>query len=121
MHLSTISSSVGAALNFAVCIVTIPFLGPVGAALAFTLATLITNAIQYYFVYTRVVKFRIITIIGRPTLAGIGMAAVLLLLPDLNLFLAVGLGFLVYVALLFVFKAIDDEDKDIMKRVFKKD
>jgi len=49
------------------------------------------------------------------------MAAVLLLLPDLNLFLAVGLGFLVYVALLFVFKAIDDEDKDIMKRVFKKD
>ncbi len=121
MHLSTISSSVGAALNFAVCIMTIPFLGPVGAALAFTLATLITNAIQYYFVYTRVVKLRIITIIGRPTLAGIGMAAVLLLLPDLNLFLAVGLGFLVYVALLFVFKAIDDEDKDIMKRVFKKD
>jgi len=121
MHLSTISSSAGAALNLAVCIVNIPFLGPVGAALAFTLATLITNAIQYYFVYTRVVKLRIITIIGRPTLAGIGMAALLLLLPDLNLFLAVGLGFVVYVALLFVLKAIDDEDKDIMKRVFKKD
>ncbi len=120
MHLSTISSSVGAALNLTVCVIAIPFLGPVGAALAFTLATTITNAIQYYFVYTRVVKLSIISIIGRPTLAGLGMAVVLLLLPGLNVFLAVGVGFLTYVFLLFALRAIDEEDRSLVRQVFNK-
>ncbi|MBI0583031.1 MAG: flippase [Methanomassiliicoccus sp.] len=116
MHLSTISSAAGAATNLVLCFLAIPVLGPVGAALAFTVATLVTNLISHHYMSKRVVKLKVSEIIVRPTLAGLGMTAVLLLLPWDNLFLSIVIGVAVYFILLIALKAVDQDDIDIFRK-----
>jgi O-antigen/teichoic acid export membrane protein len=120
MHLSTVSSVAGAIANLAICIVTIPIWGPSGAALAFTVATLITNVISHYYMSKRVVHLKVSEIIVRPTLAGLGMTAVLLILPWDNLFLSLAIGAATYFFLLIVLKAVDQEDIGIFRKALKK-
>lgn len=120
MHLSTISSVAGAAANLIICLLTIPVWGAAGAALAFTTATLITNIISHYYMSKRVVHLKVTDIILRPTLAGLGMTAVLLLLPGDNLFLSILVGMAVYFALLYLLKAVDQEDIEIFRKAMKK-
>ncbi len=120
MHLSTISSVAGAAANLIICILTIPIWGAAGAALAFTIATLITNIISHYFMSKRVVHLKVSDIIFRPTLAGLGMTAVLLLLPWDNLFLSILVGMVVYFTLLYLLKAVDHDDIEIFRKALKK-
>jgi O-antigen/teichoic acid export membrane protein len=115
-----VSSVAGAIANLAICIVTIPIWGPSGAALAFTVATLITNVISHYYMSKRVVHLKVSEIIVRPTLAGLGMTAVLLILPWDNLFLSLAIGAATYFFLLIVLKAVDQEDIGIFRKALKK-
>ncbi len=120
MHLSTVSSVAGAAVNLLICLVAIPILGASGAALAFTVATLITNVISHYYMSKRVVHLKVSEIIVRPTLAGLGMTAILLLLPWHNLFLSIAIGATAYFVLLYVLKAVDQDDIEIFRKALKK-
>lgn len=120
MHLSTISSVAGAAVNLLICFLTIPAWGALGAALAFTVATLVTNVISHYFMSRRVVHLKVSDIILRPTLAGLGMAFVLIMLPWNNLVLSMIVGAAAYFVLLFVLKAVDQEDLEIFRKALKK-
>lgn len=88
--------------------------------MAFTVATLITNVISHYFMSRRVVHLKVSDIILRPTLAGLGMAFVLIMLPWDNLLLSIITGAAVYLLLLFALKAVDQEDIEIFRKVLKK-
>lgn len=120
MHLSTVSSVAGAAVNLAVCVLLIPVWGASGAALAFTAATLITNLISHYYMSKRVVHLKVSEIIVRPTLAGLGMTVILLVLPWHNLFLSIAIGVIAYFGLLYILKAVDQEDMEIFRKALKK-
>ncbi len=48
------------------------------------------------------------------------MAVVLLVLPELNLFLSIAIGAGVYFFLLFAVRAIDKEDREILVRILNK-
>jgi O-antigen/teichoic acid export membrane protein len=120
MHLSTVSSAAGAAANLLICFLAIPVWGAAGAALAFTVATLITNVISHYYMSKRVVHLKVSEIILRPTLAGLGMTVILVLLPWHNLFLSLAVGTVAYLVLLFILKAVDQEDIEIFRKALKK-
>ncbi|MDW5562307.1 MAG: polysaccharide biosynthesis C-terminal domain-containing protein [Methanomassiliicoccus sp.] len=120
MHLSTISSVAGAVTNLAICFLAIPIWGPSGAALAFTAATLVTNVISHYYMSRRVVHLRVTDIILKPTMAGAGMTLVLLIIPGNNLFLSIVVGMVAYFGLLYLLKAIDQDDIDIFRKALKK-
>jgi O-antigen/teichoic acid export membrane protein len=120
MRLSTVSSMAGAAANLVICFVAIPIWGAAGAALAFTIATLIMNIVSHYYMSKRVVHLKVSEIIVRPTLAGLGMTAVLLLLPWDNLFISLAIGAVTYFVLLYILKAVDHEDIEIFRKALNK-
>jgi O-antigen/teichoic acid export membrane protein len=120
MHLSTVSSAAGAVSNLIICFLAIPIWGPSGAALAFTVATLITNIISHFYMSKRVVHLKVSEIVIRPTLAGLGMTAVLLIFPLDNLFLSIAVGAAAYLALLIVLRVVDQEDIEIFRKAMKK-
>jgi O-antigen/teichoic acid export membrane protein len=120
MRLNTNSSIVGAIVNVAVCLALIPVLGASGAALAFTLSTLATNIITYYYLTRRLFKLDLVEILLRPCLAGAGMVFILLLVPGVNIFISLAIGAVAYFALLYVLGAFTQEDTDLFMKVLKK-
>ena len=120
MRYNTVSASLGAGLNILLCFALIPYMEAQGAALAFTLATLTTNMVSYYYLTRKAFAVDAVDIIVRPVLAAGGMAAVLLLMPGADFIVSLGVGAAVYFVLLFAVKAIDQEDAEILKKVMKK-
>lgn len=121
IRLNTLASGAGALVNVVLCLVLIPMFREVGAAIAFTAAFFSISATALYFMNTRVFRVNLADILLKPLVAVSGMAMVLLALPDLGLFLSIGLGAVVYFALLFAVRAIDKEDRDILARILNKD
>jgi O-antigen/teichoic acid export membrane protein len=120
VRLITIANGVGALVNLFLCIALIPFLHQDGAALAFTLAYLALVSTTFFFLSSRVFRINLVDIILKPLVAVIGMGLVLLLIPGANLFVSLGVGIVVYFGLLFLLRAIDKEDKEILKKMLKK-
>jgi O-antigen/teichoic acid export membrane protein len=117
MPLNTFSAVVGAVINLLFCLVAIPYFGALGAALAFTVATFVTNGITYYYMSKRLFKLDLADILLRPTLAGVGMVVILLLVSGVGLFISLAVGTISYFILLYLLGAIDQEDNDIIKKV----
>lgn len=120
IRLNTLASGAGALVNVVLCLILIPMFREVGAAIAFTAAFFSISITALYFMNTRVFKVNLADILLKPLVAVSGMALVLLALPDLGLFLSIGLGAVVYFALLFAVRAIDKEDRDILARILDK-
>ncbi|MGE5379256.1 MAG: polysaccharide biosynthesis C-terminal domain-containing protein [Candidatus Saccharibacteria bacterium] len=120
MPLNTFSAVVGAAVNLLCCLAAIPYLGALGAALAFTVATFVTNGITYYYMTKRLFKLDLSEILLRPTLAGVGMVAILILISGTDLLISLAVGAASYFALLYLLGAIDQEDTDIINKVLGK-
>ena len=120
IHLSTLGAGVGAGINVLLCLLLIPLFKEEGAAVAFTMAYLGITVTGYYFLTTRVFKINITDILLKPLVAVAGMAMVLYFLPDVHLFIALGIGAATYFLLLFAVRALDKEDKDILIRILNK-
>ncbi len=121
IRLITVANGIGAILNVVLCFVFIPFFQQEGAAMAFTIGYFILTAVTFYFLTKYVFRVDLVDIMVRPGMAAAGMGLVLLLLPGLNLFISLGLGAAIYFALLFVLKGINQEDKEILLKILKKE
>jgi O-antigen/teichoic acid export membrane protein len=121
IRLITIANGIGAGANIALCFALIPFFHEEGAALAYTLAYLALVTTTYYFLSRHVFKIDLVDIIVKPTVAVTGMGIVLLLIPGVGLFISLGIGAAVYFGLLFAIGAIDQEDRDILRKMLKKE
>ncbi|NLI74359.1 MAG: oligosaccharide flippase family protein [Euryarchaeota archaeon] len=121
IRLNTVASGVGALANVILCIVLIPTFKEIGAAAAFSFALFSISAVAFYFMSTRVFKVDLTDILLKPMVAATGMGLVLFIFPGMSLFLSLGIGAAVYFALLFVTRAIDKEDRDILMRMLNKD
>ena len=121
IRLNTLAAGAGALVNVLLCLALIPLFSEVGAAIAFTAAFFSITATALYFMSTRVFKVNLTDILLKPLVAASGMALVLLIFPDLGLFPSIGLGAVVYFALLFAVRALDKEDRDILVRILNKE
>jgi O-antigen/teichoic acid export membrane protein len=120
MRLNTISTVIGAAVNLLLCIALIPLTGAAGAAFAFTVSTFATNLISLYYLEKRIFKVDLADIVVRPMMAAVGMAAVLLLIPQADFFVSLVVGAGTYFILLFAVKTFGRDDTDIFKKVLNK-
>jgi O-antigen/teichoic acid export membrane protein len=120
MRLNTISSLAGAGVNVAFCLVLIPLYGASGAAFAFTMSVLTTNVITYYYLTRRIFRLDPLEVVLRPSLAGVGMMFILLLIPGADVFVSLAIGVASYFALLYLLGAIDHEDTEIFMKVLNK-
>lgn len=120
VHLITVANGIGALTNLILCLALIPFLAQDGAAMAFTLAYLILVSVTFHFLRTKVFNIRVIDILPRPLLAAAGMGLALLLLPEVNLFVSLAVGAAVYFGLIYLLKAINQEDVEILMKILKK-
>jgi O-antigen/teichoic acid export membrane protein len=94
----------------------IPQFGLVGAAIV-TVITDLIGALQFYFLLKRKMELQSITSIGiRILLASALMGGILLLVGDLNLFLLIGLGAVVYLGLILLFRVINHEELTLLRR-----
>ena len=121
IRLNTLAAGTGALVNVILCFALIPMFHEIGAAIAFTVAFFTVSVTALYFMTTRVFKVNLADILLKPIVAASGMALVLLVLPDLNLFLSIGIGAAVYFAILFAVRAIDKEDREILVKMLNKD
>jgi len=119
-HLITIANGIGALVNVVLCLALIPYFQQDGAALAFTTAYLVLVAGTFYFLRTKVFEIDIVDILFKPLIAAGGMGAVLMLFVGMNLFVLIALGVVVYFGLIYVLKAIDHDDVNILTKVLKK-
>jgi len=125
IRLNTMASGVGATVNLVLCLVLIPFLGAIGAALAFTISFLALTITGLHFLTKNVFKVDLLDILIKPSVAGLGMGLVLVVLPGLF----PGLGFIpwiivgvvVYFALMLAVGALNKEDKEILVKILKKE
>lgn len=120
VHLITTANGVGALVNLILCLALIPFLEQNGAALAFTIAYLILVSVTFHFLRTKVFDIHLIDIIPRPLLAAGGMGVALLLIPEVNLLVSLAVGAAVYFGLIYLLRAISQEDMEILRKVLKK-
>lgn len=120
VHLITTANGIGALANIILCLVLIPLFAQDGAALAFTLAYLILVSTTFYFLRTRVFRIHVLEIVTRPLLAAGGMGVILLLLPNVSLFVSLAIGAVVYFGLIYLLRAINQEDMEILRKILKK-
>lgn len=120
VRLITIANVMGALANIVLCFALIPYFHEVGAALAFTLAYLLLVVMTFFFLTRNVFKVNLVDIMFRPSMAAFGMAVVLLLMPWHDLFISLGVGIAIYFGLLFLIKGINQEDRDILVKIWKK-
>jgi O-antigen/teichoic acid export membrane protein len=120
VHLITIANGLGALVNVVLCFALIPLFDQNGAALAFTIAYLVLVSITFYFLKTKVFGIDIVDIVVKPLVAVGGMGAVLLVIADMNLFVLIAVGTITYFALIYLLRAIDREDIQILAKVLKK-
>lgn len=102
-------------LNFAL----IPLLGPVGAATAGLSGSLLRSGLHWATVRRLVARVDPWTTYGRTAVAGGAMLLLLLALPRLPLFMGIGLGALLYFAILLIVRGITKEDWSIMKSALR--
>ena len=112
------SQATAAIINIILNFILIPLYGIIGAAFA----TLITEII-FFFMYTFFImkysfnfKF-IIKFVYKPLIAAAIMVFSLLFID--NLFLAIFIGFFIYISVLFILKIVDKEDKQIFYKIVK--
>ncbi len=111
--------SAGAATIIALNFAFIPLWGVVGAAIAALSGSVLRASLHAAVVRRLVARVDPLATFGRTTIAGVAMLLLLLVLPPFPLFVGVGLGALVYFAILVLIKGITREDWSIMKSALR--
>jgi len=109
------------ALNVAVilglCFLLIPSFGPVGASVAFLVASLFGGILGMLMVHRLVAKVDVVGTVSRPLVAGVAMIAVLFVLGEIHLGLGIAIGAAVYFGVLLLIKGIQKDDWDLIRQV----
>lgn len=107
----------GAPLNILLNLILIPRFGFVGAAISNVTAMFLIVSLTFYFIGARIKILLEITKLKKAVIAGIAAMIVLFLyLKDINLFISIPAGILLYVVFIILLKAIDIEDLTLLIR-----
>ena len=107
-------------VNVGLNIFLIPKYSLYGAAAA-TFLTEIFYFCGYYLITSKYFKpLNLVQIIFKPLIASVAMGLVVYYLLNLNLFILIFLGVIIYSGSMILFKAITQEDKELINRVFVK-
>jgi O-antigen/teichoic acid export membrane protein len=90
-----------------------------GAAIAILASEALLFALNYYFSARHIPDLKLLRIMFKPFLASAGMAALVFLLRDLNLFLVVVLAAIAYFAFFLALKGFDADDRAMIQDVWK--
>jgi O-antigen/teichoic acid export membrane protein len=90
-----------------------------GAATAILASEALLFGLNYYFSARHIPDLKLLRIMFKPFLASAGMAALVFLLRDLNLFLVVILAAIAYFAFFLTLKGFDTDDRAMMQDVWK--
>ncbi|GEM_PF-2684906 len=101
-------------VNIPLNVYLIPRYGVIGASLSMVITDNIYYSLMYLFAFRGPERFNPIALLGRPVLAGLAMAAVILLVRPLGIIVATAAGVVAYTLALPAFGAIDTEDKRIL-------
>ena len=108
---------VGAILNIVLNYILIPIYGPVGAAIATSVTELVMLVMTWYILHKSTPVPVIINMI-RPVIAASLMALVIIYFIELNLFILIPLGGIVYAISLLVLGFLSKEDIHLIKELF---
>lgn len=111
--------AVNVALILGLCFLLIPPFGPVGAALAFLVASLIGGILGMTMTHRLVAKVDILGTVSRPPIAGAAMIGVLYLLGDTHVLLGIAIGAAVYFAVLLLIKGVRRDDWALIRQIMR--
>jgi O-antigen/teichoic acid export membrane protein len=101
-------------VNMALNIYLIPRYGVNGASVSMVITDNLHYSLMYIFAFRGPERFKPVALLGRPVLAGLAMAAAVLLARPLGIVAATVAGMIAYVWALPAFGAIDADDKRIL-------
>ncbi|MBD3203554.1 oligosaccharide flippase family protein [Candidatus Woesearchaeota archaeon] len=108
-------------VNLGLNIVLIPKLSLVGAALATVLTEIFYFGGYYYIVSKNLTRLNLFNLLYKPVTASIMMAILLLRLKEfLNVFALVPIGFITYFLIMFLSKAFEKQDIELVKKIVKR-
>jgi O-antigen/teichoic acid export membrane protein len=122
-RLVTRITGIGMALNVALNLVLIPIFSLIGSSIAVVLTELTMLSLLVFSVYRLGYELparKLLGVILKVLASSAVMGLVIWYLHDLNLFVIVALGILIYAVLVVVLKVIDEEDLDLMRSMIKK-
>lgn len=109
---------VNVVINIVLNIFLIPKYSLYGAAFSTVITEIFYFSAYYFIISKNLHKLNLLKIIIKPMIASTVMGLVIFYFINLNLFLLIGFGIVVYSIIMFLLKAIDEEDKLLIKRVF---
>ncbi|SDA62524.1 Membrane protein involved in the export of O-antigen and teichoic acid [Methanobrevibacter millerae] len=112
---------IAAAFNFTLNLIMIPYLTYTGAAITTVLSDLLILIIQFYVIYKSGQKpnKKLYYDIGK-IIIGSTILAIALHLLNLNMWLALPVGIIIYFATLYLLKLFDKDDKYVIKEILGK-
>lgn len=117
---ATIITGANVIINVVGNLILLPRIGIVGAAIMTLVSESIQGAFYFYFVRTRITRFRFFGILWQPVMASATMGVLVWYLKDASLMLSVPLGGAVYLASLLVLGFIKREDIAFIRSLINK-
>ncbi|HLG31332.1 MAG TPA: polysaccharide biosynthesis C-terminal domain-containing protein, partial [Candidatus Brocadiales bacterium] len=107
-------------INLALDIILIPKMSYVGASFATLAAEIVMFVLTFYFVFKYVSYIPISKVALKPILASITTCVILFYIYQINIFLAVSCGILVYAIMLFLIKTFTQEEISLFRQLIGK-
>lgn len=117
--LSTTSIALGALLNIVLNFILIPLLSCNGAAIATVITKIVIFSANFYFVSKYLQILPLHRIFAKPLISGLVMGGFVYCFNNLNVFLVVLFGVIIYSTILLVLRTFSDEDVEIAKKILK--
>ena len=115
--LNTFSMGLCAIVNVTLNLFFIPLLSYNGAAITTLITNIILFLVSFYFVSKHLQVLSVHKIVTKPVIGGLIMGAFMYYFIDLNIILLILLAGAIYLAVLFVLKEFQKEDRDILKKI----
>ncbi len=115
-----LATIVSLCINLALDIILIPKMSYVGASFATLAAEIVMFVLTFYFVFKYVSYIPIGKVALKPILASITTCVILFYIYQINIFLAVSCGILVYAIMLFLIKTFTQEEISLFRQLIGK-
>ncbi len=103
-------TGINVAINLVGNMILLPRIGIIGAAIMTVVSEFLQGLFYFYFVRKKITDFRFFSLIWKPALASVVMGVAVWYVRDMHIIIAVGVGVLVYGALLLAMKFFNKED-----------
>ncbi len=113
-------TGVNVLINIIGNIILLPRIGIVGAAVMTVFSEVLQGAFYFYFVRKKITDFRFFSLIWKPVLAAAAMGGILWQIKDMNLFLVVAIGVVVYGVALLALRFFQSDDVAFIRSMIKR-